>query len=78
MMEELKCNILVNQVLVVECKACENNSRCYSISNGADDKEKFEVHTHSDEYHAYTFHLENYEVDEQTHNVSAGALDEAK
>ena len=78
MMEELKRNFLVNQVLVVECKACENNSRCYSISNGADDKEKFEVHTHSDEYHAYTDHLENYEVDEQTHNVSAGALDEAK
>ena len=75
MMEELKRNCLVNQVLVVECKACENNSRCYSISNGADNKEKFEVHTHSDEYHAY---IENYGMDEQTHNVSAGALDEAK
>ena len=78
MMEELKRKCLVNQVLVVECKACENNSRCYSISNEADNKGKFKVHTHSHEYRAYTYHLENYEMDEQTHDVSAGDLDEAK
>ena len=78
MMEELKRECLVNQVLVAECKACENNRSCYSISNGADNNKKFGVHTHSDQYQAYTFHLENYKIDKQAHNTSSGALDEAK
>ena len=74
MMEELKNECLVNQVLVVECKACENNS----VSNEADNNQEFEVHTHSDQYQVYTFHLKNYEMDKQARGTSAGALDEAK
>ena len=46
----------MKQVVVADCKACEENY-CYSISNETDNKEKFEVHTHSYEYKE---HLQNY------------------
>ena len=52
MIEELKRQSLVKQVVVAECKACEENY-CYSISNETDNKDKFEVHTHSDQYKEY-------------------------
>ena len=60
MIEELKRASLVKQVVVAECKACEEN---HSISNDIDNKETFEVHSHSDQYKE---HLQNYsELEEQ-------------
>ena len=62
MMEEFKRASLVKQVVVTECKACEENY-CYSISDEMDNKETFEVHSHSDQYKE---HLQNYaELEEQ-------------
>ena len=65
MIEELKRASLVKQVIVAECKACEENY-CYSISNEVDNKETFEMHTHSDQYKK---HLENYEELEEQHSL---------
>ena len=63
MIEELKRASLVKQLVVAECKACKENYYCYRISNETDNKDKFEVHTHSDQYKN---HYENYaELDEQ-------------
>ena len=63
MIEELKRASLVKQVVVAECKACEGNHSSYSISNETDNRDKFVVHTHSDQYKE---HLENYaELEEQ-------------
>ena len=60
MIVELKRASLVKQVVVAECKACEEN---HSISNDIDNKETFEVHSHSDQYKE---HLQNYsELEEQ-------------
>ena len=60
MIIELKRASLVKQVVVAECKACEEN---HSISNDIDNKETFEVHSHSDQYKE---HLQNYsELEEQ-------------
>ena len=56
LIEELKRESSVKQVVVAECKACEENHSCYSISNEMDIKETFEVHTHSNQYKE---HLEN-------------------
>ena len=53
MMEELKRECLLKQVVVAECKACEHNSDCSSISNETKNKETFLVHTHSDKYKEY-------------------------
>ena len=78
MMEKLKHGCLVKQVIIVECKACENNTNCYCISDVDNNKQRFGVHTHSDQYQAYIFHLENCEMNKQTHSASAGALDKAK
>ena len=50
MIEELKLASLVKQVVVAECKNCEENNSSYSTSNETDNKETFEVHTHSDQY----------------------------
>ena len=62
MIEELKRASLVKQLVVAECKACEKNFDS-SSSNEADNKEMFEVHTHSDQYKK---HLESYvEFEEQ-------------
>ena len=69
MIEELKRASLVKQVIVEECKACEENY-CYSISNEMDNKETFEVHTHSDQYKK---HLENYEELEEQQSLDTNA-----
>ena len=62
MIEELKRASLLKQLVVAECKACEKNFDS-SSSNEADNKEMFEVHTHSDQYKK---HLESYvEFEEQ-------------
>ena len=62
MIEELKRASLVKQVVVAECKACEENNSCFSISNEMHNKETFEVHTHSDLYQKY---LKNYGESEE-------------
>ena len=69
--EEMKRESLVKQLVVAECKDCEKNCSCYSISNETHNKETFEVHTHSDQYQK---HLENYaELEEQQPlNTNAG------
>ena len=69
MMEESKRASLVKQVVVTECKACEENY-CYSISIEMADKETFEVHTHSDQYKK---HLESYEELEEQHPLDTDA-----
>ena len=60
MIEELKRKCLLKQVVVTECKACENNSDYYSISNETVNKETFGVHTHSDKYKEFSSHLTDY------------------
>ena len=39
MVEELKRASLVKQVVVAECKACEENYSCFNISNDMHNKE---------------------------------------
>ena len=79
MIEELRCECLVKQVLVVECKACEKSYCSYSISNETDSKQAFGVHTHSDKYSDYLVHLINYtKLEEQAQCPSASALAETK
>ena len=78
MIEELKRECLVEQVVVAECEACENNSDCCSISSETDNKETFEVHTHSDEYKEYFSHLADHaQLDEQAHGTSGNAIADA-
>ena len=77
--EELRREYLVKQVLVAECKACEKNYYCYSISNETDSKQAFGVHTHSDQYNDYLVHLIDYrKLEEQAQRSSASALAETK
>ena len=79
MIEELKRECLVKQVVVAECKACENNSDCCNISNENDNKEMFEVHTHSDEYKECFSHLADHaQLEEQAHGTNGTALADAK
>lgn len=71
--EELKRTCLVKQVVVAECDACENDCHCFSNNTG--NNRTFEVHTNSDKYKYYLFHLGNYtELEEQDHSTSARAV----
>ena len=77
--EELRREYLVKQVLIAECKACEKNYYCYSISNETDSKQAFGVHTHSDQYNDYLAHLIDYrKLEEQAQRASASAVAETK
>ena len=77
MIEELKRENLLKQVFVAECKACENN--CYCLPKEIDNKQTFGVHTHSNQYKSYLFHLKNYtELENQTHDITASAAADAK
>ena len=79
MIEELKREGLLKKMVVAECKACENNSGCFSISNETDNKEKFRVHTHSDEYNDYFSHLAGLpQLEEQAHGTSGIDIARAK
>ena len=72
MVEELKRECLVKQVVVAECKSCKKN--CYCFPKGAEDKQKFGVHTHSQKYKDYSLHLANYtELEEEVHGTSGRA-----
>ena len=77
MIEELKREYLLKQVVLVECKACENN--CYCLPKEIDNKQTFGVHTHSNQYESYLFHLKNYtELERQAHGKTASAAADAK
>ena len=74
MIDELKYEGLVKQVVVAECKACENNCGS-SISNETDNEETFRVHTHSDQYKEHLSLLAAYaELEEEAHDTSDSAL----
>ena len=79
MVEQLKHENLVNQVGVAECKACEGNCYSYSILNGIDKRQTFQVHTHTDQCKDHLFYLANYtELEEQHFDTSASVLAEAR
>ena len=66
----------MKQVVVAECEACEEKNSCYSIP---DERCRFEVHTHSDQYKGHLLQLEMYaESVGHTHGTSASALDNSK
>ena len=66
---------LVNQVVVTECKDCEKNCLSYTNSNSTDNKQMFEVHTHSDQYKDHLFHLADYtEFEEQPIGINVSVL----
>ena len=77
--EKLKLECLVKQVVVTECKVCEENSYCYSISNETPHNQTFGVHTHSDQYKDYLFRLANFtESEEPPLGTNVNALANAK
>ena len=79
MIEELKHECLVNQVAVSECRLCENNRDCYSISSVTDNKETFHVHSHSGQYKELLSHLAEYtELEDQAHGSYDSTLADAK
>ena len=66
--EELKRKSLVKQVVVTECKVCEDNCYCRKETGG---KQMFGLHTHSHQYKDYLLHLADYtEFEEQGHSNS--------
>ena len=79
MIEELKRKYLVKQVVVTECLACEKSSDCYSISNEADNKLTFGVHTHSGQYQEHLPILADYmQLEEAAHCTSDNGLADAR
>ena len=79
LIKELKRECLMKQLVISECKACEKNRCCYSISSETNDKQTFEVHTHSDEYEDYLSYLANYtELEDQLFCTSSSDLADAK
>ena len=79
MIEELKLKCLVKQLAVSECRVCEDDCDCYSISNVSDSKETFHVHTLSGQYKELLSHLTNYtDLEEQAHGSNDSVLVEAK
>ena len=75
MIEELKRESLLKQVVVVECKDCGKDYDCCSVSTEIDSVQTFRVHTHSDQYKDY---LTKYRELEEQHNVtSASAIADA-
>ena len=79
LIKELKRECLMKQLVISECKACEKNRCCYSISSETNDKQTFEVHTHSDQYEDYLSYLANYtELEDQLFCTSSSDLADAK
>ena len=79
LIKELKRECLMKQLIISECKACEKNHSCYSISNETNDKQTFEVHAHSDQYKDQLSYLANYtELEDQLLCNSASAVADAK
>ena len=65
MMEELMREYLMNHVVVAKCIVCEKNCYCYSVSNETHTKQKFVVHTHSDQYKDYSYRLATFTESEE-------------
>ena len=79
MIEELKFKCLVKQWAVSECRVCEDDCDCYSISNVSDSKETFHVHSLSGQYKELLSHLTKYvDLEEEAHGSNDSALAEAK
>ena len=77
MIDELKRDGSVKQVVAADCKSCENS--CDSSISNETDNETFIVHTHSDQYKEHLYLLKNHaESEEQAHDVSYSALAVAK
>ena len=60
MMEELMREYLMNHVVVAKCVVCEKSCYCYSVSNETHTKQKFVVHTHSDQYKDYSYRVATF------------------
>ena len=75
MIEELKLKCLVKQVALSECRVCESNCDCYSISKLTDNKKAFVVHTHSGQYKEYLSYIAEY-TDPEVHGSNDKALDD--
>ena len=76
--EELKRESLVKQIILAECKNCGNNCD-RSFSNVTDNKLTFDVHTHSDQYKEQLRVLAEYkQVEDQEHATSPSAIAEAE
>ena len=79
LVEELKREFLVKQVVVAECKACEKCFDCYCISNETDNKQIFGVHTHSVQYKGYLSLLVDFtKLEEKSLDTIDSALADAK
>ena len=75
MIEELKRESLLRQVVVVECKDCGKDYDCYSVLTETNNVQTFRLHTHSDQCKDY---LAKYrELEEQPHLTSASAVADA-
>ena len=71
MIDKLKRDGSVKQVVAAECKACENSC----ISNETDNEEMFIVHTHSDQYKEHLSLLADHaESEEETRDASVSAF----
>ena len=75
MIEELKRARLLKQMVVTECKVCEED--CYCLSNDTDNKQTFGVHTHSVQYKNYLSLLTEC-TEEQVLDNSASAYSDTK
>ena len=78
MMHDLKHEDLLKQVVVTECKACENNCDYFSISNETDDKQTFKVHTHTKQYKDLFPPVDYTGLEEQAHDTSDSTLADVK
>ena len=78
MIEELKREGLVKQVVVTECKGCENNCDYFSISNETDNKQTFAVHTHTGQYKDSFPPADYTELEEQAHGTGDSTIADAK
>ena len=71
MIDKLKRDGSVKQVVAAECKACENSC----ISNETDNEEMFIVHTHSDQYKEHLSLLADHaESEAETRDASVSAF----
>ena len=73
--EELKHECLLKQMVVTECTVCEED--CYCLSNDTENKQTFGVHTHSAQYKNYLSLLTEH-TEEQVLDNSASAHSDSK
>ena len=77
--EELKLECLMKHLVVAICTVCEKNCHCYCILDETHTKQRFVVHTHSDQYKDYLYCLVNFtDLEEPLLDTSASALADAR